>query len=511
MEETTVETPEESKQEKNTEPAVDKAEGTRKNFSFFAVAALLYAVFHVFCLWGNYDGIMTAVWTVGLTAYILLCIQKFGWKWKKSTFFYGTAVVLLGISTFLTRDGGIIVMNYLFIIAAFAMLVIREMCEDRYFGIMKYAGSIFTVVFAPIGFIIRPFIDWSEFRKENKGRLNFRIKGIIIGTLAGIPILAVIVWLLADADMVFSSILLRFEWLKPETWLGKLFYIFCIFILAYGAGCCYESRLIPEGKKRQEEKKWEPTSGITFTTLLAIVYLFFCGIQVMYLFVGGMRLPEGYSYAQYAREGYFQLFVVCLMNLIILIFCRSVYRTNRILQILLAVISGCTYIMIASSMYRMILYVENYGLSTLRVLVLWSLAVLTIWMAGVFLYIWKDSFPLFRFGMAALVVLYLVLAFGRKDYVISWYNLNVADSKQEIDIIYLTRLSEDAAPAIGQYYLAHGSEITDSEEQMEASQAYSYIRYYFKSISSSRERGIRSYNASEAAAKKWADKVLKRK
>lgn len=500
MEETTAETTEEVKEGVTGD--------MRKNFLFFIIAALVYAVFHVFCLWGNYDGIMTAVWTVGLTGYILLCIQKFGWTWKTSTLFYGAAIVLLGISTFLTRDGGIIMMNYFFVIAAFAMLVIRQMCEDTYFGILKYVGAFFTVVFAPIGFIIRPFIDWSDYHKENKNHLNSTVKGIIIGVLAGIPILAVIIWLLADADMVFSSILLRFDWLKPETWIAKIFYIFCIFILAYGAGCCYEMRLIPDGRKREEEKMWEPTSGVTFTVLLAIVYLFFCGIQIMYLFVRGMRLPEGYSYAQYAREGYFQLFAVCLINLIILIFCRSVYRTNRVLQILLAVISGCTYIMIASSIYRMILYVKSYGLSTLRVLVFWSLAVLIIWMIGVFLYIWKKDFPLFRFGMAALIVLYLMLAFGKKDYVISWYNLNAADNTQEVDIKYLTWLSEDAAPAIGQYYLEHQSKMTGSEASKEETDAYDEIRSYFWSIHNNQDRSIREYNISEAKAKKWAQKVL---
>ncbi|HEX3076299.1 MAG TPA: DUF4153 domain-containing protein [Lachnospiraceae bacterium] len=40
------------------------------------------------------------------------------------------------------------------------------------------------------------------------------------------------------------------------------------------------------------------------TRIIACVYLFFSGIQVVYLFGGVFELPNGITYAEYARQGF---------------------------------------------------------------------------------------------------------------------------------------------------------------------------------------------------------------
>ena len=46
------------------------------------------------------------------------------------------------------------------------------------------------------------------------------------------------------------------------------------------------------------------------SVLVAVLYVIFCGIQIIYLFGGGGELPAGVTYAEYARQGFFQLLVV---------------------------------------------------------------------------------------------------------------------------------------------------------------------------------------------------------
>ena len=46
---------------------------------------------------------------------------------------------------------------------------------------------------------------------------------------------------------------------------------------------------------------------------------------------------------------------------------------NVALRVVLTVFSACTYVMIASAAMRMLLYVDAYSLSFLRILVLWFL------------------------------------------------------------------------------------------------------------------------------------------
>ena len=91
------------------------------------------------------------------------------------------------------------------------------------------------------------------------------------------------------------------------------------------------------------------------------------------------RRPAGrMTYSQYAHQGFWQLLFVSIINFLAVLVCMQVFGENKILEILLCVISVCTCVMILSAAYRMLLYVEEYDLTFLRVLVLWFLAVLML-------------------------------------------------------------------------------------------------------------------------------------
>ena len=108
-----------------------------------------------------------------------------------------------------------------------------------------------------------------------------------------------------------------------------------------------------------------------------------------------VSLPEGVTYSSYARQGFFQLLFVAVMNLVMVLMNLKFFKRSRFLNGVLTVICGCTYVMIASAAYRMALYVGEYHLTYLRVLVLWFLLLLACMMAGVVILIYRNRFPLF--------------------------------------------------------------------------------------------------------------------
>ena len=57
------------------------------------------------------------------------------------------------------------------------------------------------------------------------------------------------------------------------------------------------------------------------------------------------------------------------------------------------------------------------------VLVLWALVLLAVLFVGVTASIFKESFPLFRYGVTAVAVLYLALSFGHPDYIVARVNI----------------------------------------------------------------------------------------
>ena len=154
----------------------------------------------------------------------------------------------------------------------------------------------------------------------------------------------------------------------------------------------------------KDMRHFEPMIANTILVLISIVYAAFSFIQIFSLFLGKMRLPDGYTYARYAREGFFQLLFVCMINVGLVLLFMGLFRENHFKKILLTVICGCTYIMIASSAFRMCLYIQHYNLTFLRLFVLWMLAVIGILLTGILVQIYVNKFALFRYTIVVVTV-----------------------------------------------------------------------------------------------------------
>ena len=253
----------------------------------------------------------------------------------------------------------------------------------------------------------------------------------------------------------------------------------------------------------EKKNPWiNAVTGITFTGILAGIYVFYSMIQILFLFLRlESGLPEDVTYSQYANSGFWQLLAVSLINFVMVLICMSIFKENRILKILLLVISACTCIMTFSAAYRMILYVEVYHLSFLRVLVLWFLGVLILIMTGVMLSIFKREFQLFQYIMVVVAVSYIGLSLSKVDKIVAQYNLAHWDTVSQNDMINLMyRSSLDSAP-----YIAEAVSKTEK--------AYSYsidreVDQYFQEIQN-REMSLRSWNLSLANAKNAAEQHFK--
>lgn len=252
---------------------------------------------------------------------------------------------------------------------------------------------------------------------------------------------------------------------------------------------------------------FDPVIGITFTSIVSVIYLIYCAIQILYLFIG-MRagLPEYVSYAEYARGGFWELLFVSVINFIMVLLCMYLFRENIILKVILTVISGCTFIMIISSAYRMMMYVGEYYLTFLRVLVLWFLIVLVLIMVGVVVSIYKRRFPLFQFIVAVVGVMYILFSFSRPDVIIAKYDIEHWKNTSDIDLYYLMyeTNSIDAAPEIAKI------DLDDKEWRYIDNEYLKQSMYnYFLNISEENE-GIyfRKANYSRIRAKIAADRYI---
>lgn len=506
---------------RQTEAETEKTKRMKEKFGFFGPSALLYAIFYTFCMFKNGSGVTFPFFVAGSLLFLCLSLAKLGTTLKRGSVFYMVAMMLLSISTFCTDDARIIFFNKLGIFLLMMSLLLKQYYDTSQWGFGKFLGSICQLTFCCVGDISRPFRDAAEFRKQRTGKGDRQIWALGIGMLVGVPLLLVVMVLLSAADAVFRQLTDKFlENINLGNIVNVIFRIAFLFLFSY----CLTSYLCK--KKMKEEVKdnrtGEPVLAITVTGMLTVLYLIFSGIQVAGLFLGKLQLPEGYSYAEYAREGFFQLLAVSLLNLVIVLICLSFFRESKVLKMILTIMSLCTFVMIASSAMRMCIYIMYYYLTFLRVLVLWALALLAVLFIGVIINIYREDFPLFRYSMTVVTVLYLALSFAHPDYIIAKVNVaNIQEMQQQDagaweifepydDYRYLSWLCADAAPVLVPCFekLGYDMEAFWEEDPLEyireqqsewrgrsTQEAFGY--YWMKDRKESAEGlGIRTFNVS---------------
>ena len=120
-------------------------------------------------------------------------------------------------------------------------------------------------------------------------------------------------------------------------------------------------------------------SAAMLLPLLAVFGLFFFSQWPLYTAAFTGVLPRGYTYAEYAREGFFQLCAVCAINGLLYLFVSLFTRQGQgkgVRQGLLTALCLCSLILAATAFSKMVLYIRTYGLTPLRVYSSWAMILL---------------------------------------------------------------------------------------------------------------------------------------
>ena len=183
---------------------------------------------------------------------------------------------------------------------------------------------------------------------------------------------------------------------------------------------------------------------------MSALYAVFCTIQLIYLFADGLfTLPTEFTFAEYARSGFFELLAVTIINISLMLICNTIFKDNKLLRFLICFMTSCTYIMIASATYRMLLYISAYHLTFLRIFVLLVLFIDVFILAGIMISQYKKEFPLFRYCVIVISFCYIAFSFTKPDYFIASYLEQHKNVLSMDDMVYLVNdLSLDAAPIV---------------------------------------------------------------
>ncbi|MBD9256061.1 MAG: GNAT family N-acetyltransferase [Ruthenibacterium lactatiformans] len=237
-----------------------------------------------------------------------------------------------------------------------------------------------------------------EFTLTPRNVRDIRTGGVALALLC----LCFVLPLLMAADDGFASLLSGFvgrlaAWFSGwrDSWTEFVVKVFFalptalyLYGLVYGAvrgrrACVYDKK---EVCAVQRGLRFAPRSTVlTALFVLCAVYLLFISMQAKYLFGAFWgALPEGFSYSEYARQGFFELCRVAAINIVLLLAANVMSRAqaaeNCLLRVCNTALSALTLLLLATAAAKMALYIAAYGLTVKRVLA----SVFLVWMACVF-------------------------------------------------------------------------------------------------------------------------------
>ncbi len=479
------------------------------NFKIYGVPSLLYSLLFTVCLYKNCTGLMFTLFCTGTVIYMYFVIKKTGKQYSLFNYGLSAAIVLVGVSNLISANVEIMMLNYLMLLALIMINTVYAMVPADKLNIIT---SITVFIRAGVGMfesIAVPFASLSNIVKTKRKEKNKTVAYAIIGIVVALPVLIIVMAMLSMADQVFGQLTEKiFGTIFSSNIFANIIGVCIYLVIGFSVPFAYIYD-IEKSKDKYEgniRKNGEPIIAIIVLSAISVVYAVFDAIQIAFLFMHKGSLPKGYTYAEYARQGFFELIFVAILNIVIVIVAMELFKKSKLMYGLLEFVSGCTIIIAISAVYRLFLYIDVYGLTFTRVFAMWTLFVVCLLIAGLMLKVVMTDINIFKYFTIVIVSCYLVLALSNSEYYIAKYDLNKYKTIEQIqdkaeydeydmivDYEYLMGLSTDAVPAMKEAGLDI-KEALDNEEV-----------YKFWQTQCNQKTTIRGFNISKYRAKTIVD------
>ena len=327
------------------------------------ISALIIMILHNFNFY-NYDKYFIIPIFILIITHIYIIIEN-DLAINDKGYLYLIPIILIIVGTILFKTNiSNMILNFfilpILIVNMFLTLTNKNYHISRSFII--WLGRIFPGKIFSNFKLIKENIN---IKKANKKKLGNILKGILIG----IPIVVIIMLLLTSADMYFNTFLSKIlEHLNIDTIWNNFWILVIYFIILFTV-------IINVIRNKNTVDKEKPLIKVdaslvnTVLVMINFVFTLFIISELSKLLGNFLQLPVEYTYAEYAREGFFQLLIVTVINFSIILF--FLYKTNIIkdnttIKRLTMLLLVFTIILIFNSYYRMYLYIHEFGFTILR-------------------------------------------------------------------------------------------------------------------------------------------------
>lgn len=360
---------------------------TKEKIIAVLIFPLSYIYYSFWCEMDVVAKILFALFTVGFIAFAEIMY----WNYKRtveSCIFLCLLIIssisfIFGIGS-VWEEGTKILFTHLF--AVYWVLVrSNRLAEGETSHLFVWDGIM--------GFMFIPFENYPLAIRTILGGLDRekkdvkRILGTAIGVVVGIILFITAMGFLKDSDANFDALMglfdFRFEW----KYFFRIFSSIFVALYIYGLlGGCYRTdrNIIDEHTKNinsfiSKLKRIPALLWIMFIVLFSIFYVLFFVIQGSYMIDAfSMILPETYTFSEYARKGFGDMCAVMVINFaLVWLTMRTSDKNSRVQKISVTVIVGESLIFAVIAFLKLLMYIEAYGFTPLRLQSVWLVLVLS--------------------------------------------------------------------------------------------------------------------------------------
>lgn len=297
---------------------------------------------------------------------------------------------------------------------------------------------------------------------------------IIAGLLCSLPLSVLVLYLLMWSDAMFADKMEALFEALPSfefRYILELLLAIPVWMYLFGSFAATRNHWTKPFVNMKGGRVLPAVLGYSMVTPICVFYVMYIAVQFNYFTAAfGGTLPGEYSYSSYARKGFFELCAVAVINLCVitgmnLFLKRKEDGTPSVaMKVYCTLLSGGTVLLIASALSKMVLYINEMGMTPLRIYTSWFMLVLAVF----FVLIIVAQFTKLRFCRAAFVsftLLFGVLCFSNVDGMIAKYNVNAYQTGK------LGTVDFGVLEGLGDAALVHVERLTHAADRVIAEEA----------------------------------------
>lgn len=407
---------------------------------------------------GHFPGISVLLYVAAIVAGLTVLAEYLQRPLPKSVLWL---LVPLGFFAGMVAVRASYMLIFLNIIACLLLLLLVARLTFRddllRFNLVDYA----KVPFLPLKFLKPLFQTIGDFFASRTTVAKHPLAGQITrGMLLAVPALLVFLALFASADLVFQKFVTdAFDIHISEITLARTFVV-ALVTLAFTGAYAYIFGNSEGGTRPASTSSLARRIGSVEVSILlgsvGVLFLAFIVIQLAYLFGGQSNISaQGFTYAEYARKGFFELLLVAMAAFAMLWAAdRTVKKTDAghglAFKILGSVLIAEVILVMVSAYKRLYLYEQAFGFTTLRlfshVFVVFLAVIFGLLLVKIIRNQAENRFalPVFITAMVFLAGMNLL----NPDGLIGRQNLDRYSETGKLDGAYMGSLSADAQPEI---------------------------------------------------------------